>query len=41
MAPVLMSKLGSPIVPGLPFESACGSGSVMFRVADANGAAGF
>ena len=31
MAPVIMSNLGIPYVPGLTIESACGSGSVMFR----------
>ena len=36
MAPVLMSNLGIPEVPGLTIESACGSGSVMFREAYAN-----
>jgi acetyl-CoA C-acetyltransferase len=41
MAPVLMSNLGIPHVPGLTIESACGSGSVMFREAYANVAAGF
>src|SRR6186997_204584 len=41
MAPVLMSNLGIPHVPGLTIESACGSGSVMFREAYANIAAGF
>ena len=41
MAPVLMSNLGIPNVPGLTIESACGSGSVMFREAYANVAAGF
>src|SRR5918994_2695627 len=41
MAPVLMSNLGIPHVPGLTIESACGSGSVMFREAFANVAAGF
>ena len=33
MAPVIMSNLGIPDVPGLTIESACGSGSVMFREA--------
>jgi acetyl-CoA C-acetyltransferase len=41
MAPVIMSNLGIPHVPGLTIESACGSGSVMFREAYANIAAGF
>ncbi len=41
MAPVLMSNLGIPHIPGLTIESACGSGSVMFREAYANVAAGF
>jgi len=41
MAPVIMSNLGVPEVPGLTIESACGSGSVMFREAYANVAAGF
>jgi acetyl-CoA C-acetyltransferase len=41
MAPVIMSNLGLPYVPGLTIESACGSGSVMFREAYANVAAGF
>ena len=41
MAPVIMSNLGIPYVPGLTIESACGSGSVMFREAYANVAAGF
>jgi acetyl-CoA C-acetyltransferase len=41
MAPVIMSNLGIPNVPGLTIESACGSGSVMFREAFANIAAGF
>ena len=36
MAPVIMSNLGIPDVPGLTIESACGSGSVMFREAYAN-----
>jgi acetyl-CoA C-acetyltransferase len=36
-----MSNLGIPYVPGLTIESACGSGSVMFREAYANIAAGF
>lgn len=41
MAPVIMSNLGLPGVPGLTIESACGSGSIMFREAYANIAAGF
>ena len=41
MAPVIMSNLGIPYVPGLTIESACGSGSVMFREAYANIVAGF
>jgi acetyl-CoA C-acetyltransferase len=41
MAPVIMSNLGLPGVPGLTIESACGSGSIMFREAYANVAAGF
>jgi acetyl-CoA C-acetyltransferase len=41
MAPVIMSNLGIPEVPGLTIESACGSGSVMFREAYANVKAGF
>src|SRR5574342_1422246 len=41
MAPVLMSNLGIPHIPGLTIESACGSGSVMFREAYANVRAGF
>jgi acetyl-CoA C-acetyltransferase len=41
MAPVIMSNLGIPNVPGLTIESACGSGSIMFREAYANVAAGF
>lgn len=41
MAPVILSNLGIPHVPGLTIESACGSGSVMFREAYANIAAGF
>ena len=36
-----MSNLGIPHIPGLTIESACGSGSVMFREAYANVAAGF
>ena len=41
MATVIMSNLGISHVPGLTIESACGSGSVMFREAYANVAAGF
>lgn len=41
MAPVILSNLGIPHVPGLTIESACGSGSVMFREAYANISAGF
>jgi len=41
IAPVIMSNLGVPEVPGLTIESACGSGSIMFREAYANVAAGF
>ena len=41
LAPVIMSSLGLPHVPGLTIESACGSGSVAFREAYANIAAGF
>lgn len=41
MAPVIMSNLGLAHVPGLTIESACGSGSVMFREAFANIRAGF
>ena len=41
MAPVILSNLGIPHVPGLTIESACGSGSVMFREVYANIAAGF
>jgi acetyl-CoA C-acetyltransferase len=41
MAPVIMSNLGLSHVPGLTIESACGSGSVMFREAFANIRAGF
>jgi acetyl-CoA C-acetyltransferase len=41
IAPVIMSNLGIPYVPGLTIESACGSGSIMFREAYANIAAGF
>ncbi len=39
--PVLMSRLGIPDKPSLTIESACGSGSVSFREAYANVAAGF
>ncbi|NOJ30313.1 MAG: acetyl-CoA acetyltransferase [Nitrososphaeraceae archaeon] len=41
MAPVIMSNLGLSHVPGLTIESACGSGSIMFREAFANVSAGF
>ena len=41
MAPVVLSNLGIPHVPGLTIESACGSGSIMLREAYANIAAGF
>ncbi len=41
LAPVVMSNLGIPHVPGLTVESACGSGSIAFREAYANIAAGF
>ncbi|MFZ0514611.1 MAG: thiolase domain-containing protein [Candidatus Nitrosopolaris sp.] len=41
MAPVIMSNLGVQDVPGLTIESACGSGSIMFREAYTNIAAGF
>lgn len=41
IAPVIMSNLGIPYVPGLTIESACGSGSVMLREAFANVYAGF
>src|SRR5829696_6723012 len=41
MAPVIMSNLGIPNVPDLTIESACASGSVMFREAYANVEAGF
>jgi acetyl-CoA C-acetyltransferase len=41
MAPVILSNLGIPQVPGLTIESACGSGSIMLREAYANIAAGF
>jgi len=41
LGPVLMSRLGIPDKPSLSIESACGSGSVAFREAFANVAAGF
>ncbi|KAG2477857.1 MAG: ketothiolase alpha subunit (Acetyl-CoA C-acetyltransferase) [Nitrosopumilales archaeon] len=41
IGPVLMSRLGIPDKPSLTIESACGSGSVSFREAFANVAAGF
>lgn len=41
LGPVIMSDLGIPEVPSLSIESACGSGSVSFREAYANVAAGF
>lgn len=41
LGPVLMSNLGIPERPSLSIESACGSGSVSFREAYANVAAGF
>ncbi len=41
LAPMVMSNLGIPYVPGLTIESACGSGSIAFREAYANVAAGF
>jgi acetyl-CoA C-acetyltransferase len=41
LAPVVMSNLGIPYVPGHSVESACGSGSIAFREAYANVAAGF
>ncbi|MFQ6025718.1 MAG: thiolase domain-containing protein [Nitrosopumilaceae archaeon] len=41
IGPVVMSNLGIPEVPSLSIESACGSGSVSFREAYANVAAGF
>ncbi len=41
LAPVVMSNLGIPYVPGHSVESACGSGSIGFREAYANIAAGF
>ncbi len=41
IGPVVMSNLGISEVPSLSIESACGSGSVAFREAYANVAAGF
>lgn len=41
LGPVVMSNLGIPEKPSLSIESACGSGSVSFREAFANVAAGF
>ena len=41
LGPVIMSNLGIPDRPSLSIESACGSGSVSFREAYANVAAGF
>ncbi|HJU13925.1 MAG TPA: thiolase domain-containing protein [Candidatus Nitrosotalea sp.] len=41
LGPVIMSNLGIPEVPSLSIESACGSGSIAFREAFANVAAGF
>jgi acetyl-CoA C-acetyltransferase len=41
LGPVLMSNLGISDKPSLSIESACGSGSVAFREAFANVAAGF
>ena len=41
LGPVVMSNLGIPERPSLSIESACGSGSVAFREAYANVAAGF
>ena len=41
LGPVVMSNLGIPDKPSLSIESACGSGSVSFREAFANVAAGF
>ena len=41
LGPVVMSSLGIPEKPSLSIESACGSGSVSFREAFANVAAGF
>jgi len=41
LGPLIMSNLGIPEAPSLSIESACGSGSVSFREAYANVAAGF
>ena len=41
LGPVVMSNLGISEKPSLSIESACGSGSVSFREASANVAAGF
>ena len=41
LGPVVMSNLGISERPSLSIESACGSGSVSFREAFANVAAGF
>ena len=41
LGPIVMSNLGIPERPSLTIESACGSGSVSFREAFANVAAGF
>jgi len=41
LGPIIMSNLGIPEKPSLTIESACGSGSVSFREAFANVAAGF
>ncbi|MEE8255219.1 MAG: thiolase domain-containing protein [Nitrosopumilaceae archaeon] len=41
LGPVVMTNLGIPERPSLSIESACGSGSVSFREAYANVAAGF
>lgn len=41
LGPVVMSNLGIPERPSLSIESACGSGSVSFREAFVNVAAGF
>ena len=41
LGPVIMSNLGISEKPSLSIESACGSGSVSFREAFANVAAGF
>ena len=41
LGPVILSNLGIPEKPSLTIESACGSGSVSFREAFANVAAGF